>query len=191
MMEITIIHGDALLVKGYGGLVIAANRQLSLGWGSHVAEKVKKLGGAAIEEEALSRWPGGITCGEAVVTGAGNLENYSRVIHAAVLDKYDFNPLFLLRLKMRTTPECLASAVQASLETASAEGLEGIVFTPMGAGIGGMPDRLCASIMINEINRYSLSCGQTTLKSVAISCCAKKTARIFEEVLAEALGRNL
>jgi len=182
-MEIRIIHGDALLVKGYRGLVIPANRQLCLGWGSHVAEKVKKLGGAAIEEEALSRWPGGIACGEAAVTGAGKLENYSRIIHAAVLEKYDLNPLFLLRLKMRTTPECLASAVRASLEAASAEGLEGIVFTPMGAGIGGMPDRLCASVMLEEMRRYTPPENQSPLKSAAVACYEKKTADIFEETL--------
>lgn len=182
-MEVRIIHGDALQVRGFSGLVIPANRQLTLGWGSHLAEKVKKSGGVGIEEEALSKWPGGISCGEAVITGAGRLEGYTHIIHAAVLDKYDMNPLFLLRLKMRTTPECLTSAVRSSLEAASKAGLKGVVFTPMGAGTGGMPDRICASLTLKEIVEYSAGGRETSVDAVAVACYEKKTAEIFENTL--------
>lgn len=190
-MEVRIIHGDALQVRGFTGLVIPANRQLTLGWGSHLAEKVKKYGGDGIEEEALSKCPEGIACGESVITGAGRLDNYTHVIHAAVLDRYDMNPLFLLRLRMRTTPECLSSAVRSSLDIASKEGLTGIVFTPMGAGIGGMPDRLCASLMLKEIVEYSAGGRQTSVDAVAVACFEKKTAEIFENTLRQILeGQN-
>jgi O-acetyl-ADP-ribose deacetylase (regulator of RNase III) len=182
-MNIEIITGDATMIQGYDALVVPANRQLSLGWGSHVAEKVRKCAGSSVEKEALSHYPRGMKCGEAVVTSAGDMQNFTWLIHAAVLDKYDFNPLFLLKLKMRTSPECLTRGVCASLHATRAAGIKSLVFTPMGSGIGGMADGMCAAIMIKEILQFRKKPGEICLKNVAIACFKEKTAAIFQHEL--------
>jgi O-acetyl-ADP-ribose deacetylase (regulator of RNase III) len=189
-VEIRIITGDATLIQGFDALVVPANRQLSLGWGSHVAEKVLKAAGIAVEKETLAHYPSGIRCGEAVVTGAGAMKNFTRLIHAAVLDKYDFNPLFLLKLKMRTGPECLAGAVRSSLEAACAAGIGSAVFTPMGSGIGGMPDALCAEIMLREMLRFNREKEEKCLNTLAIACYKENTAVIFRRELEKAGGTS-
>jgi O-acetyl-ADP-ribose deacetylase (regulator of RNase III) len=183
-VEIEITVGDATEIDGAAALVIPSNKQLSLGWGSHVAEKVLNRAGREVEREALDGHPRGIEMGEALITSAGAMNNFTHLIHAAVLDKYDLNPLFLFRLKMRTSPECLAKALRSSLQVATLSGLTSLVLTPMGAGIGGMKDGLCASIMLRELVDYgkSSSCG---VEKVIIACFEKSTARHFENVLTE------
>ncbi len=141
------VQGSLLDLEGIEALVIPANRQLTLGWGTHVAEQVLRRGGREIEEEALRLRPRGIALGEAVVTGPGRLP-FRLLIHAAVLDKYDFNPLFLLKIRQRTSDETLARACRASLEACRAQGLASVAFSPMGAGVGGMPIGKCARIMV-------------------------------------------
>ena len=63
------IHaGDALTITGIPALVVPANRQLELGWGSHVAERVLELAGRAVEPEAFAQHPGDAAQGDAVLT---------------------------------------------------------------------------------------------------------------------------
>lgn len=173
-MEIVVVVGDATVVEGADALVVPANRQLTLGWGTHVAERVRALAGPEPEREALAQRPGGIALGEAVTTGAGAMKNFRRLIHAAVLDKYDFNPLFLLRLRCRTSPETLRAATRSALAAAASAGLESLVFTPMGAGIGGMSDERCAEVMLPELRAHPKG-------RAVVACFKEKSARAFRE----------
>lgn len=182
-MKITVIEGNALEVRGIQALVVPANRQLTLGWGSHLAEKVLTCAGREVQDEALQQYPGGVALGDAVLTGSGKLEGFTHLIHAAVLDKYDFNPLFLLRIKERTDRKVLARAVRSSLEAASSAGLSSIVFTPMGAGIGGMADRVCARITLDEIRAFAESHKSSPLGEAVIACFEKRTAEAFRKEL--------
>jgi O-acetyl-ADP-ribose deacetylase (regulator of RNase III) len=175
-MDIEIVVADATAVQGAEALVVPANRQLTLGWGTHVAEKVKALAGPDPEREALERHPRGIAMGEAVITGAGRLSTFRRLIHAAVLDKYDFNPLFLLRLRCRTSPATLRSATRSALAAAVAEGVRSLVFTPMGAGVGGMSDAACAGVMLPELRAHPEG---TSVRRIVVACLKEKTARVF------------
>jgi O-acetyl-ADP-ribose deacetylase (regulator of RNase III) len=181
-VRLRVHTGDAISVEGAEALVVPANRQLTLGWGSHLAERVKKLGGAGIEAEALKQHPQGVALGDAVLTTAGELEGFTHCIHAAVLDKYDFNPLFLLRLKERTSEATLRAAVRNSLARASEAGLTSVVFTPMGAGIGGMRAGKCARIMVEEI-RAAAAPG---VEEVVFACFKPKMAAVFESAIAGA-----
>ncbi|MDQ7823734.1 MAG: macro domain-containing protein [Candidatus Eremiobacteraeota bacterium] len=183
-IEVSVFQGSALEVKGMAALVIPANRQLSLGWGSHLSELVRKEAGSAIEREALEAHPGGIALGEAVLTGAGSLRNFTHIIHAAVLDKYDFNPLFLLRLKERTSRDVLARAVHSSLEAAAKAGIGSLVFTPMGAGIGGMADGACAVVMRDAIRAFDQSTPESPVRNLVIACLGEKTAGVFRKAFA-------
>jgi len=76
--------------------------------------------------------------GDAVLPSAGDLEGFTPLIHAAVLDKYDMNPLFLLKLKERTPESVLRSATRRSLELAADAGLSGLVVKTMRPRSGGI-----------------------------------------------------
>lgn len=171
---VEVAQGDATEIRGVPALVVPANKQLTLSWGSHLAEKVRALAGPAAEQEALAAKPDGLELGEAVLTSAGAMEGFSHLVHAAVLDKYDFNPLFLLRLRERTSERTLRGATRASLDLAVGAGLSGLVFTPMGAGIGGMSMAKCARIMLEEIRAFPGG-----LERVVIACLKERAAEVF------------
>lgn len=180
-MEIRVVCGDATRVKGADALVVPANCQLTLGWGSHLAEAVLRHAGRGVEREALASHPKGVALGEAVLTSAGRMEGFRHLIHAAVLDRYDFNPLFLLRLKERTSRDTLDRAVRSSLLLAVEAAFSAVVMTPMGAGIGGMRDGVCARVMIGSIRSFAAEHVRTP--HVIVACFSRRTASSFEVAL--------
>lgn len=187
-MRLEVFRGSLLDVPGVEALVVPANRQLTLGWGSHVAEDVARRAGAGVEAEAL-RWAEehlgakageGIALGEASVSSGGRLP-CRHLIHAAVLDKYDFNPLFLLRLRQRTSDETLRKATQASLARVKELGLRSLAFSLMGAGIGGMPAGKCAAILVGEIARAQAPGPER----VVVAAMTERDARLVEAAVAK------
>ncbi|MGC4120104.1 MAG: macro domain-containing protein [Myxococcales bacterium] len=185
-MRLEVFRGSLLDVPDVDALVIPANKQLTLGWGSHLAEAVAKRAGPKVEAEAL-RWAEehlgtregeGIALGEASVSSGGALA-CRHLVHAAVLDKYDFNPLFLLKLRQRTSDETLRKATRASLARARALGLRSLAFSLMGAGIGGMPAKKCAAILVAELAQ-----ARPPLERIVIAALTAKDATAVESVLA-------
>lgn len=183
-LEIRVERGDATALRGQPALVVPANKQLTLGWGSHLAEKVLKLAGPQVEAEALEQRPEGVRLGDAVLTSAGALSGFTHLIHAAVLDKYDFNPLFLLRLRERTSESTLRAAVANSLRLADQAGLSGLVLTPMGAGIGGMKLAKCARILVDELRRFE-ALAPPALGSVVLAAFKARDAETLRRALRE------
>ena len=57
-----------------------------------------------------------------------------------------------------------------------AAGIAGAVMTPMGAGIGGMRDAVCAGIMFRELRAFT----GTSLREIVIRCRKEKTASAFK-----------
>lgn len=88
------------------------------------------------------------------------------------------NPLFLLRLKERTSRETLDRATRAALAAVHARGLRTVAFTAMGAGIGGMRDSACAEVMVRAIRETDLPL------EVVIVCSKPGTRHAFERALA-------
>lgn len=172
MPLIEVHEGDVFELEGVDALVVPANKQLTLGWGTHVAEAVARRAGPAVEREARAAHPRGIALGDAILTGPGDLTGFRHLIHAAVLDKYDFNPLFLLRLRERTSPATLTAATRNALSLAAGAGLRSLAFTPMGAGIGGMDDAKCARLMLAEVRTADLD-------RIVFACKKPKTAAAF------------
>ena len=125
-------------------IVNPANRQPELGWGSHVSEQIKARAGdrVQVEREAF----GILELGDTVSTSAGTLP-FRSILHAAVLDMYDFNPLFLLRLRQRTSDATLRQAMRTSLDLALHLNLRSVGYSLMGSGIGAMPEAKCARII--------------------------------------------
>jgi O-acetyl-ADP-ribose deacetylase (regulator of RNase III) len=87
------------------------------------------------------------------------------IIHAAILELFDFNPLFLLKLKQRTQDEVLKNATINSLKIADKLKIASLAFSPMGAGIGAMKMEKCAKIMLLEMENFIYS-KSSTLKII-------------------------
>ncbi len=179
MLSIEILHLDVFEVQAEA-LVNPANRQPSFLFGSHVNERIRKKCGKEVIEERKRKGP--IKLGEAVFTRGGNLP-FKYIIHAAVLDMFDMNPLFLLRLKQRTDSSTLKNATRNSMLIAKELRIKSVVFTPMGAGIGGMAMEKCAKIMLPEIIRFSKDNPDHLLEKVKFAIVSRKAENIFQKVL--------
>lgn len=119
-------------------IVNAANNHLWMGSG--VAGAIKRSGGQAIEDEAVSRGP--ILPGEAVATGAGKLP-YRCVIHGAVMGQ-----------GLRTTDKLIRQTTIACLNLADQLGIKSIAFPAFGTGVGGFPMKACAKLMIESVDNW-------------------------------------
>ena len=122
--NIVALHVDAI--------VNAANKSLILGGG--VAGAIRNFGGPSIQEECNAIGP--IEVGEAVITGAGNL-NTDYVIHAVgpVYGEGDED------IK-------LANATLNSLKIAQKKKIKSIAFPAISTGIFHFPIKRCAEIMM-------------------------------------------
>lgn len=178
-MQIEVVVADIFEVEA-DALVNPANKQATLWFGSHINERVRKLGGRDVVRERKRK--GAVQLGEVVVTGAGRLP-FRYIIHAAIMDLYDFNPLFLLKLGRRTSDEVLEKATRSALLAADALAIETVVFPPMAAGIGAMPDAQCAQIMLKEVFAFAEKRPSSSLTRVLFACLNPQTATTFREVL--------
>jgi O-acetyl-ADP-ribose deacetylase len=129
--EISVVQGD-IAEQETEAIVNAANNQLWMGAG--VAGAIKRRGGPAIEQEAISKGP--IEIGSAVTTTAGTLKA-KRVVHAAVMGQ-----------DLHTDAAFIKKATRSSLAAAEREGLTSISFPALGTGVGGFSLYHCASLMI-------------------------------------------
>lgn len=130
MTDITELSVDAI--------VNAANNHLWMGSG--VAGAIKRKGGAAIEEEAMSKGP--IPVGEAVVTSAGLLKS-DYVIHAAAMGQ-----------DLSTSAEKVRAATRHALLRAEELKLSSIAFPALGTGVGGLKPDEVSMVMMCEARRH-------------------------------------
>jgi O-acetyl-ADP-ribose deacetylase (regulator of RNase III) len=129
--EISVVQGD-IAEQETDAIVNAANNQLWMGAG--VAGAIKRRGGPAIEQEAMSKGP--IEVGSTVTTSAGTLKA-KRVVHAAVMGQ-----------DLHTDAAVIKKATRSSLAAAEQEGLTSISLPALGTGVGGFSLYHCASLMI-------------------------------------------
>jgi O-acetyl-ADP-ribose deacetylase (regulator of RNase III) len=162
MIQIEIYRGDILSIPS-DAIVNPANRQASMWFGSHINEIIRKKGGQKVVEERKKR--GDIELGEAVSTSGGNLP-HRYIIHTAILDMYDFNPLFLLKIKQRTSDETLKNAMVNSLNMAENLKIKSVVYSLMGSGIGAMRVDKCAKIMLTEMINFQAKSANSTLEKI-------------------------
>ena len=161
-MNIKIYKGDIFLLS-CEAIVNPANRQASLWFASHINDIIRKRGGKKVILERKEQ--GDIKLGAAVSTTGGNLP-FKYIIHTAILDMYDFNPLFLLRIKQRTSDEVLKDAMVNSLELANKLNIKSISYSLMGSGIGAMSVEKCAEIILTEMKNFRNRTTNSTLKEI-------------------------
>ena len=135
--KLRIVEGNIIALH-VDAIVNAANKSLILGGG--VAGAIRNHGGPSIQEECNAIGP--VEVGEAVITGAGNL-NASYVIHAV-------GPVYGEGDEDRK----LANATQNSLKIASSKKITSIAFPAISTGIFHFPIKRCAEIMIKVAMDY-------------------------------------
>ena len=156
--DITQIQADAV--------VNPANSRLIMGGG--VAGAIKRVGGPAIEKEAIQMGP--IPVGEAVATTAGRLKA-RYVIHAPTMP----------RPAMITNVTNVEKATGAALRVARELKLSSIAVPGMGTGVGGVPVDQAAETMIGAIRQH-VSEG-TTLKRIFLVSVDEALVNAFESAL--------
>jgi len=137
-MEVEVRRGSLLEVEAEV-IVNPANSHGYMGGG--VAGVIRRFGGEEIEREAVSKAP--IPVGEAVLTTAGRL-NFEGVIHAPTMEEP----------AMRTDEGRVRKAVRAALSLADEEGFKSVAFPGMGTGVGRLPKKVAAEIMVEEIRKF-------------------------------------
>jgi O-acetyl-ADP-ribose deacetylase (regulator of RNase III) len=178
-LPIVDVLAEGALEAPADALVNPANRQPTLWWGSHVSEAIYRRAGSQVRRERKAH--GTIGLGDAVVTSGGLLP-FRYIIHAAVLDVWDLNPLFLLRLRQRTSDGVLARAARNSLILADSLPVTGLVFTPMGSGVGAMPLERCARILLGEVQAFQASRPNTGLHRVLFAVKTTSARDVFLQV---------
>ena len=137
-MKITVQQGD-LTKLAVDAIVNPANSFGEMGGG--VAGVIRRIGGEAIEEEAVKQAP--IPIGQAILTTAGSLL-CKKVIHAPTM----VNPA------QRTDAASVRKATVAALEAADQAGLSSIAFPGMGTGVGRVPLDVAALTMVQAIRSF-------------------------------------
>ncbi len=161
-MRLEVVEGDitALVVDAIAN---AANDRLWMGAG--VAGAIKRVGGKEIEDEATAQGP--IPLGEAVVTGAGQLDA-KWVVHGAVMGQ-----------DLKTNAELVAKTTQSCLRTADGLGAESLALPAFGTGVGAFPLDDCARIMVAEARAFE---GEN-LERVVFAVYGRQAADAFRREL--------
>jgi len=133
-MEITVVHGD-ITRQRVDAIVNAANRAMRGGGG--VDGAIHRVGGPAVLEDCIARFPHGLATGEAGWTTAGNLDA-RWVIHVV-------GPNFNAGERDRGL---LLSCYSRALEVADEVGAASLAFPLISAGIYGWPksDAIAAAV---------------------------------------------
>jgi O-acetyl-ADP-ribose deacetylase (regulator of RNase III) len=161
--RVAITEGD-ITTQEVDAVVNAANASLILGSG--VAGAIRRVGGPSIQAECDAK--GSIEVGSAAITGAGDLPARF-VIHAASM------PMGGL-----ATEESIRTSLEASLKLAVEHGVRTLAVPAIGAGVGGVPEKRCAEILL-EVVRVVQE-GTEALDEVRFVLFGEPTYRVFEMV---------
>jgi O-acetyl-ADP-ribose deacetylase (regulator of RNase III) len=146
----------------------AANTELWMGAG--VAGAIKRVGGDAVEKEAMLQGP--IEVGHAVATTGHDLKA-RWVIHAAVMGQ-----------DLRTNADFIARATHSALDCAERCHARSLALPAFGTGVGGFPLYQCASIMTAETVNYLKAHPRTGLRHVMFSVYSDEARAAFKNALA-------
>lgn len=164
--DITKLHVDAI--------VNAANRGLRQGSG--VCGAIYAAAGAELNKETDRIGP--IPIGSAVSTGAYDLLNVKRIIHAV-------GPVWNIN-NSPDAPLCLEDgflrlAYEDSLQIAERENLHSIAFPCISTGVYGYPKKRAANIAISAVMRHLF--GQSSIRQVIFACFEEDNYLIYTDLL--------
>ncbi len=159
-----LVLGD-ITERDVDAIVNAANSHLQHGGG--VAGAIVRKGGQIIQDE--SDKIGFVPVGNAAITTAGKLPSRF-VIHAV-------GP----RMGEGDEDNKLKNAVLSSLMRASDKGLKSISMPAISSGIFGFPKDRCASILVNEANRFLQENKDTSLETIEFCIFDDLTLGYFKQ----------
>lgn len=148
--RLELVQGD-ITNQSIDAIVNAANRSLSSGGG--VDGAIHDAAGPSLMGETDRRYPDGCPTGQAVATGAGNLQ--ARFVFHAV------GPVWFGGVKGEAA--LLASAYRRCLELAVEHGCQGIAFPAIGTGVFGYPRDLAAETAIGVVRDFLIEHGSPGL----------------------------
>jgi O-acetyl-ADP-ribose deacetylase len=146
--------GDLTAQPDIDAIVNAANEQLAAGAG--VCGAIRRIGGAAVFEEAVLL--GGCATGDAKATGAGDLPN--RFVIHAVGPVYSGTP---------RDAELLASCHRRAVEVAAELDCRTIAFPAISTGIYGYPVEEAAPVAVAAAREAAERCGLELVRFVLFS----------------------
>jgi O-acetyl-ADP-ribose deacetylase (regulator of RNase III) len=165
--KLEIASGDITELE-VDAITNAANTELRMGAG--VAGAIKRVGGDAVEKEAMLQGP--IQIGEAVATTGHDLKA-RWVIHVAVMG-----------LDLQTDADAIAKATRSALDCAERCHARSIAMPAFGTGVGGFPLYQCASIMVAETVAYLKAKPHTVLRHIMFSVYSDAARAAFKHALA-------
>jgi O-acetyl-ADP-ribose deacetylase len=180
-MRISLDRAILELVKGditeqeVDAIVNAANKSLAGGGG--VDGAIHDVGGPTLMEELKSRYPGGCSTGDAVVTAAGQLKA-KLVIHAV-------GPGYIPQ-EQQWCADRLASAYRRSLELASEHGCRSVAFPSLSTGIFRYPTADAARIALRTARDFLTV--PASLELVRWVLFDDRTFEAFADAAREVLG---
>jgi O-acetyl-ADP-ribose deacetylase (regulator of RNase III) len=142
---------------------ITSDCKLGSGYGGAIAQRA----GKAVQKELDEI--GSLATGEAVITGAGKMDN-KHIIHVN-------GPKF----HEPETEAKLRRAVDAALKRAAETGIKQLAFPPIGTGLYQVPLDLCAKVLIGAVIEHLK--GETTLDEVLFVALDTREYTPFESVL--------
>ena len=163
---IEIVAGDITDLE-VDAVASAANTELWMGSG--VAGAIKRVGGEAVEAEAMRQGP--IAVGQAVITPGHELAA-RWVIHAAVMGQ-----------DLRADESSIMHATAAALALADAHTLRSIALPAFGTGVGGFPLYDGTRAMLAEIVSYLTKHPKTHLRLVVLSAHDPAARAAFNHAL--------
>jgi O-acetyl-ADP-ribose deacetylase (regulator of RNase III) len=163
-VQLEVVEGDITELQ-VDAIANAANDRLWMGAG--VAGAIRRVGGEAIEREAVALGP--IEVGDAVATGAGALKA-KHVVHAAVMSQ-----------DLRTSPELISRATRRALEVADDLGAHSLALPAFGTGVGGFPIDECAELMVTEARAFE----PKQLERVVFAVFGREAEEAFLHALGE------
>lgn len=138
-MEVQVVDGD-LLEQDVACIVNAWNRNIIPWWlllPQGVSGAIKRRGGKAPFREVARRGP--IPLGEAVLTGAGELD-FEAIIHVAGIN-----------MLWRASERSIRGSVRSALRLAAERSFGSIALPIIGAGSGGFDEDEALAIMRDEL----------------------------------------
>jgi O-acetyl-ADP-ribose deacetylase (regulator of RNase III) len=169
-----LVRGD-ITEQDVDAIVNAANKRLAGGGG--VDGAIHDAGGPTLMEELKSRYPGGCSTGDAVVTAAGLLKA-KFVIHAV-------GPSYVPQ-EQQWCADRLTSAYRRSLELASEHGCRSVAFPSLSTGIFHYPTADAARIALRTARDFLAAPG--SLELVRWVLFDDRTFEAFTDAAREVFG---
>lgn len=160
-MQIEITQEDITKIQ-VEAIVNPANSHITMGGG--LALKIHEAAGFKVKEEAKQYVP--VKVGEAVVTSAGNLP-CKYVIHAPTMNQ----PI------EKVSVENTKSAMKAILECAEKNNIKEIAVPGLGTGVGGVPHKEAAEVMVNEARNFK----SKKINKIIFVCHSEESCSAFKE----------